>query len=622
MTTTSHPNLLTQSNIGKALRWSELMYVAVVVAGLLVVALFVDPYLAYVATSWVIFGIVGLSLDLVWGRAGVLSLSQTAFYGLGGYAGSIAAINFSHLTGNTLIWSLPVGMLVGGAVAAFISWIIFYGRMGVLQTTILTYTFTLVLWTTSVSFSTTIGKAVVGGDNGMSNIPPMILGFGDAAKQLEPNAMLVTVLLIAASLYILCRALTKSPFGLVIDCIRLDPVKAELLGYDIRFYQLVLFTVAGGIAGLAGSLFAAWSNYLNPAIFSVQEALLIPIYVLVGGRGTLVGAFVGALAVGGLSFWLGGGVIGGQTTLVMGICLILLVLFLKSGLLGGLARLFSLSRSKTAAQSQPSDEREHRVKIDFALLDKIRAHIHSNENIIQLASQNALKSFGGVTPINKVTQSFGQGKVRCVIGPNGAGKSSYLKALAGTYKLDAGRIYLRERDITGADPFSRVRQGLGIKMQKAQVFDELDVRTNLWIAAYSHDRSRVDADRVSEGMLKMLGMDDQASKPASQLSHGEQQWLDIGMVLCLSPDVMLFDEPAAGMTKDERRQLSQLVKALSKSAAVVVVEHDMDFVRTLDADVTVLHQGEVFAQGDIEELRGDERILDIYLGRRKHVRNI
>ena len=217
------------------------------------------------------------------------------------------------------------------------------------------------------------------------------------------------------------------------------------------------------------------------------------------------------------------------------------------------------------------------------------------------------------------SQSFKKGKVRCVIGPNGAGKSSYLKALAGTYKLDAGQIKFGNRDITRSDPFDRVRQGLGIKMQKAQVFDDLDVRTNLWIAAYSRDRNRDEADRVSGGMLKMLGMHAQGSKPASQLSHGEQQWLDIGMVLCLSPEVMLFDEPAAGMTKDERRQLSQLIKTLSKSAAVVVVEHDMDFVRTLDAEVTVLHQGEVFAQGDIEVLRKDERILDIYLGRRKHV---
>ena len=342
-----------------------------------------------------------------------------------------------------------------------------------------------------------MGKAVVGGDNGMSNIPPMILGFGDTAKQLEPTAMLVTVVLIAAILYLLCKAVAKSPFGLVIDCIRLDPVKAELLGYDIRRYQLILYTIAGGIAGLAGSLFAAWSNYLNPAIFSVQEALLIPIYVLVGGRGTLVGAFVGALAVGGLSFWLGGGAIGGQTTLVMGVCLILLVLFMKAGLLGGLAQLFALFRSKREVSQTPNEQAEQRVKIDFDLLDKIRLHAISNHESVELSSVDAMKSFGGVTPVKMVTQCFQKGKVRCVIGPNGAGKSSYLKTLAGTYKLDSGQIKFGQRDITHADPFDRVRQGLGIKMQKAQVFDELDVQTNLWIAAYSRNRNRSEADRVS-----------------------------------------------------------------------------------------------------------------------------
>lgn len=127
------------------------------------------------------------------------------------------------------------------------------------------------------------------------------------------------------------------------------------------------------------------------------------------------------------------------------------------------------------------------------------------------------------------------------------------------------------------------------------------------------------ADWITTEMLHMLGMRNSASRPASELSHGEQQWLDLGMVLALAPDVILLDEPAAGMTNEERRQLSHMVRALARTASVVVVEHDMDFVRTLDADVTVLHQGEVFARGDIESLRQDDRVLDIYLGRRQHV---
>lgn len=160
---------------------------------------------------------------------------------------------------------------------------------------------------------------------------------------------------------------------------------------------------------------------------------------------------------------------------------------------------------------------------------------------------------------------------------------------------------------------------MGVKNQKPQVFGDLTVRENLWIAAYARVQDRDSADVIAAKILAMLGLGGQAGVQASALSHGQQQWLDIGMVLCLAPRVVLLDEPAAGMTNEETRELSSLVRTLAKFTTVVVVEHDMEFVRTLQGHVTVLHQGEVFAQGDIETLRADDRVLDIYLGRREHV---
>ena len=593
---------------------------AVLVAAVFSLASFwIDPYLAYVGTSWVIFGLLGLSLDLVWGRGGLLSLGQTAFYGVGGYIGSIAAINLAPLTGNTVIWALPFGAVTGLILAAFVGWFIFYGRMGPFQSCILTYTFTLILWTGSISYTTKIGNAVVGGDNGMSNIPGFVLDFGAKAAELDPNMMFLFVVLVSAVVFLIVQAIVRLPFGLIIDCIRIDSVKTELLGYDIRKFQLVLFMFSGAVAGIAGAMFGAWANYLNPSIFSVYEALLVPIYVLVGGLGTLVGPFIGALTVGGLSFWLGGGAIGGQTTLVMGICLILLVLFLRKGIVGGLqlayGQLFRRSAMVSDAKAIGSA-----VQINFDLLDNQRTDSADGSGLT-LQTVDVLKSFGGVTPVDHISQTFEPGRVRCIIGPNGAGKSSYLKTCTGAYKPDAGQVLLGDRDITKISSFQRVNLGLGIKMQKAQVFDELTVQQNLWIAAYSQQRDREKADFTSDNMMKMLDMSDLAARPASALSHGEQQWLDIGMVLCLSPDVILLDEPAAGMTKNERLQLSKLVRALARTSAVVVVEHDMDFVRTLDAEVTVLHQGAVFAQAEIEELQKNDQVLEIYLGRRKSVRD-
>ncbi|MBX9456927.1 MAG: ATP-binding cassette domain-containing protein [Rhizobium sp.] len=577
---------------------------------------FIDPYLAYVATSWVIFGLLGLSLDVVWGRGGMLSLGQTAFYGLGGYFGSVVAINLLPVTGGSVLWAMLGGAIFGAVAAAMLGAIIFYARMGPLQSTILSYTLTLLLWSLSQSLKFRLGDADVSGDNGLSNIPGYVLAIGPGGETLGQAQALVMVILVAAAVYFLTRWLMRGTFGKIIDCIRIDPQKTELLGYDIRRYQLMNFSYAGGIAGLAGALFGAWANYLSPSIFSVQEALLVPIYVLVGGLGTLAGGFVGALAIGGLSYWLGGGAVGGQTTLILGGVLIILVLFLRNGLIGTIGDLWK------RALPDPNDAARDckPVVIDEKVLEGILDDAASSAGPAKrLVTTDVLKRFGGVVPVNRVNRSFEPGRPHSLIGPNGAGKSSYLKTCVGIYTPDAGRIELGDIDVTRKPIFARVRDGMGVKNQKPQVFGALTVRDNLWIAAHARTKDRAASDDVSAKIMDMLGFAAQANVQASALSHGQQQWLDIGMVLCLAPRVILLDEPAAGMTNEETRELSILVRTLARHTTVVVVEHDMDFVRTLDGHVTVLHQGEVFAEGDIAKLRADERVLDIYLGRRKHV---
>jgi len=576
----------------------------------------IDPYLAFVATSWIIFGVLGLSLDIVWGRGGFLSLAQTAFYGLGGYAGSVVAINMAPITGMSLGWALPVGGIVGALVAAALGYIIFYARMGALQSTILSYTFTLLLLSLTQTFNLRVGEAVIGGDNGLSNIPGVIVGLGKDAQWLAPNDVFLTVVLIAALIYFHARWLMRSNFGRIVDCIRIDSEKTELLGYDVRRYQLLNFAYSGAIAGIAGALFGLWANYLNPSVFRVEEALLVPIYVLVGGLGTLAGPFLGALAIGGLSFWLGGGAAGGQSTLILGGVLILLVMFLKNGMLGALDHVFKrfLPDPNDAAQRAES------VQIDTDVLEQILLNAAKHAGPAKrLSSTGLFKQFGGVIPVNNITQDFVPGTPYSLIGPNGAGKSSYLKSCVGIYKPDGGTLYLGDDDVTRAAIYQRVRKGLGVKNQKPQVFGELPVLDNLWSAAYARTANTQQAHVISQRILRMLGMENQSAVQASALSHGQQQWLDIGMVLCLAPRVVLLDEPAAGMTNEETRELSLLIRTLARHTTVIVVEHDMDFVRTLEGHVTVLHQGKQFAEGDIDSLRQNDAVLDIYLGRGQHV---
>ncbi len=577
---------------------------------------YLDSYFAFVATSWIIFGLLGMSLDIVWGKSGFLCLGQTAFYGLSGYLSSIITMNIVADGSNSLFIALPAGALIGALSAIILGALIFYTKMGQLQSTILSYTFTLLLWSVSQSFTAEIGAASVSGDSGLANIPGMAAFFINDNQPLWPNDALRVVIFIAFVIYVLTKIVMATPFGKVIDCIRIDEDKTELIGYDIRKYKMINFCYAGAIAGLAGALFAMWSNFVNPSIFSIQEALLVPIYVLVGGLGTLIGPFIGAILIGALSFFLGNGSVGSQTTLILGVILIVMVMFLKDGLLGTL----KLFIQRYLPDSNQSDLNTKPVKINepqlIEILNKAKEQVG---DALELQTHALRKSFGGITPVNDVTRHFRPGVPYSLIGPNGAGKSSFLKTCVGINIPDRGKVIVDGRDITNEKIFRRVNLGLGVKNQKPQVFGELTVFDNLWISAYSRLRDKQAATAISYQIITMLGLAPQVSALASSLSHGQQQWLDIGMILSLSPRILFLDEPAAGMTNDETRELSRLIRILSSYMTVVIVEHDMEFIRTLEGHVTVLHQGEVFAEGDIQKLREDERVLDIYLGRSAHV---
>ena len=173
---------------------------------------------------------------------------------------------------------------------------------------------------------------------------------------------------------------------------------------------------------------------------------------------------------------------------------------------------------------------------------------------------------------------------------------------------------LDDHDLTKWHPFRRARSGVGIKLQVASIYKELTTRENLWLACYAKSRNVESARDRSSELLEWLGLSDDAERPAGTLSHGQQQWLEIGMVVGGDPRVVLLDEPTAGMTRDETERTAALVAELGERASVIVVEHDMEFVRRLDVPIAVLHMGSLFAQGTFEELSNDERIIDIYLG--------
>jgi len=228
------------------------------------------------------------------------------------------------------------------------------------------------------------------------------------------------------------------------------------------------------------------------------------------------------------------------------------------------------------------------------------------------------RNFGGLHAVDGVTLFFPARGLHCLIGPNGAGKSTFFNLLVGRMRPSAGQIVLRGERITRLHPHQRARRGIGIKLQVASLYQELTVAENLWLAAYPSSHSVASASGAAADLAAWLGLTHRVGEAASTLAHGEQQWLEIAMVVAARPAVILLDEPTAGMTHEEAARTARLVTELAARASVVVVEHDMEFVRLLNAPVTVLHRGGVFAQGSLEELTTDERVLDIYLGRWAH----
>ena len=232
-----------------------------------------------------------------------------------------------------------------------------------------------------------------------------------------------------------------------------------------------------------------------------------------------------------------------------------------------------------------------------------------------LEVRSLYKHFGGAKVLVDVDLAIDPGEIHCLIGPNGAGKSTLFKLMVGTYEPSAGNVLFLGEDVTARKPFERVRRGMSIKMQVPSIFRELPVRQNLVIALQQRlAKAAIEAE--AQRLMALLALQAQAEETAASLSHGQQQWLEIGMALALQPKLLLLDEPTAGMSPEETFRTGELIQRLNRDGmTVLVVEHDMTFIRHIAQRVTVLHLGRVFAQDSIGAIVADPRVAEIYLGK-------
>ena len=225
--------------------------------------------------------------------------------------------------------------------------------------------------------------------------------------------------------------------------------------------------------------------------------------------------------------------------------------------------------------------------------------------------------FGGVHAGNNVNFNLRERELRCLIGPNGAGKSTFFKCITGQVAVshNSGRVFIRGQDVTGWRPYDIVRLGVGIKTQTPSVMNSLTVEENLWLSARRVNSPAATREVIQE-VIAQVGLEAIARRQLGELAHGQRQLVEIGVVLAQRPWLILLDEPAAGITSAEADRLVEIIHQVNQKSTIVVVDHDMQFVRMLGGKVTVLHQGAILREGPVDEVLADQKVREVYIGSR------
>lgn len=580
--------------------------------------------------SFFLFIPLALGLSLLWGYCGVLSFGQMTFFGIAGYIYGIIGINLAEKPGGTLL-AFIVGIVAAAVVAYAFGYFVFYGRVSIWIVPVLTLVLTLILETflgQTAGYQWKVGKALLGGYNGMTNIPPLRIGgveFGGFSFNLYYLTLVLSLVI-----YLGLRMLVNSNYGYILVAIREDIERTRMLGHDVRKLQVQVFTIAAALAGLSGVLYVWWGNYITPSSLGLLYATLPVLWVAVGGKSSLIAVIFSTVLLEYVSESLS--VHGGEYAFViLGALLLFGMLFFPEGVLLSIIKnrwlrnavkrrkqpaYFSHLRDLTDTKSEITTIEEPGLShFEGKTPDRVPlAHREDSHKEVLLETKGLAKSFGGIKAVDNLNFSVYQGELRCLIGPNGAGKSTLFNLLTGIHQPDSGTIDYRGKDIKRLQPYQRVRRRISMKFQTTHIYYNLTVSQNLHIPLRQNGQRKETRERLN-WMFKTFDLSEKRDSLAKSLTHGQQQWLEMCMALETNPDLLLLDEPTAGMTPEETHKTAEFVQALNKMGmAIIVIEHDMAFVRKIAQQITVLHQGKIFAQGSLAEIEKNKEVQRIYLG--------
>ena len=606
-------------------------------AAALIAAPFVLPNLGFspaTVNRILVWGLFGIGFDILFGFTGLLSFGQAAFFGTGGMVAAylLTVMNFPYV-----MTAVFIGMIAAAAIGYLIG-LIALRRTGIyfaMITVAIGEVFYFVEFNPLSDFT--------GGENGLPGVPTPVFNLGFTTLQFNSDTSLYWLLALCYFVgIVIALRIVRSPVGAILSAIRDNPLRAAALGHNIQNYKLTAFVVAAAYAGFAGGLLGLMQGFMPPEAFTFETSGQLVMQTAIGGAGTLFGPLVGATVWLYLSdFFQTTLHLGATWKLVLGIVFVLLVCFLRHGLIGGIKDLYILAIERRARGTGPTGqsltpgmtvaEEQKAAQADLAAgmmaepmaARELSAASHTGA-ILQVTG--ITKRYGGLIANSDIDFSVNHGERRGIIGPNGAGKTTFFRMLTCEVPPTSGQIIFEGRDITGMTVTDVCQLGLTKSYQINQLFSRLTVRENLTIAALAELRGKFRLDMLHslsgisglneqvEHTLRLVNLTERVDTPVSQLAYGEKRRLEIGLALATSPSLLLLDEPLAGMSPRERVETVQLLKSISRGRTMIVIDHDMDSLFELVESVTVLQEGRVLFEGTPEEIKSNSAVQEAYLG--------
>jgi branched-chain amino acid transport system permease protein len=569
---------------------------SLVVLVTIVLPLVLGQFWAYQLGLYALYSAAAVGLGLCWGQAGFLPLGQALFFGLAAYLSGLTFIAFANIP-VVAVLSMPLFAIVSALLAYAIGVLVFRrpGESGA-YFSMITLALSLLAFQIATSWN-----SVTGGFNGLKGIPGLP-GLDDLSDVYYVSATaLLAVLALAGWLY-------NAPIGVLWRALAQNERRLQLFGFDTNRLKSVAFGVSGLMAGIGGVIYAPQQGIVTPQVAGFSLSADLVIWAAVGGRGSLLGPVVGTLLVGSLTselrntlpFW----------EVLMAVFFIVIILVFPQGIAGlaePLARLLRARRKRPpiTAPKSPTDKPPARL-----VLDGVGVHV------------------GEVTILDRLSLDFDQTGIFCVIGPNGAGKTSMFNVVSGELAAASGRIGLGETNVNGLMPHRIARLGVARKLQIPSVFQNLPIADNLAIALWSGRATKMQLldPRLRRWTSPMLEEFQSrypflasGSQKAAELSHGEQQILELAMALLTEPRVLLLDEPCAGLSPEETAAVIGIVRWAARrfGGAIIVIEHDMSLVKELAEVVYVLHNGALLAKGNVAAIQANPAVRAVYVGGEK-----